>query len=175
LADKAPSAWQIEQALAAWRAAKGELLGDDLDGDSVAMNELLDAEFEDPQILLRQVIRAAQYNEDMSEMCHQWIARGRRRQDRFDNRRRRLREIAVDLMQLLDTPKVAEFDFDASLRRGPEQVVIENFEKIPEAYIKTEVKRSVDSRALLDDLANGVVVDGASLGIRKIVLTIRGK
>ncbi|MEQ9594467.1 siphovirus Gp157 family protein [Parvibaculum sp.] len=96
----------------------------------------------------------------------------RTRLERFQDRAERKRRLVTDVMSRAEIRRITEPDFTVSLRTSPPAVVIEDEERIPDAYWKAQPPK-LDRAALGDALKAGRAVDGASLGAPKPSISIR--
>lgn len=168
MADKLPSAWKIEKALAAWRDAK-EVCGD----DDAMLADMLGAEGNDPHQLLAQVVRGSLHCERMEDLCSFMLDDIAGRRTRWTTKRAKLRDLAVDLMTTLDERRVVAPDFDMSITRGRDSVIITSEDDLPEMYKKTKVEVVPDRAAILADLKCGVPIRGAEMSNGKPSLIVR--
>ncbi len=96
----------------------------------------------------------------------------RTRLERFQDRAERKRRLVTDVMSRAEIRRITEPDFTVSLRTSPPAVVLEDEERIPDAYWKAQPPK-LDRAALGDALKAGRAVDGASLGAPKPSISIR--
>lgn len=73
------------------------------------------------------------------------------------------RSCLVRALSALDKPELSAPDILVKLKKLPPSVVVEDETKIPEQYVKTEVKKSFDLIAMKAQLKAGTEVPGASL------------
>lgn len=130
MADKAPSAWLIEKALAAWHTAL-QVSPDDSD-----IQPDTDSSVPDVKDILHRLIQSAVNAGDMAVMAAQREAEIKQRKDRYLAREQALRQVVQGLMETMGE-KWAEFgDVSASLGKGRESVVITDADKLPPEYVK---------------------------------------
>ena len=85
------------------------------------------------------------------------------RKARYKQRGEMLRRELLDILLLLGRPRFVATEGTVSVRTIPGSLVITDEELIPDAYMIEKVVRTPDKRALEADLAQGVVIDGATL------------
>jgi hypothetical protein len=126
----------------------------------------------DFQEVVAAVIRAALFDEALSEGLKAHIqaleARLRRLNERAESRRR----IARDAMVEVDLRKITAPDFTVSVRAGSPALVVVDEGAIPNAYWVPREPR-LDRAGLLSDLKNGLAVSGAELANPTPVLSVR--
>lgn len=162
---KAPSAWQIEQALAHWQRAQQQLTEDArLAEDEQAIMAELGGEAppsHSPDLLLGRLIDAAVWaeaREDEAETLGKIIAA---RKQRYAKRKLLLRNTIYDLMTVLDTKRAQGTIGRATIRATPQSLVILDESQVPDAYVTTE--RKLNRKELREDLLLGTIIDGVTL------------
>jgi Gp157 protein len=169
------SAWQIEQALAAWLSARARLLNDDpaLSQDEAALTELLGPVDGDVDSIITRLLRAARHAKSMADGAGDLIEDMQARKARYVKRNEALRATAFAIMDALGKSKVELPDITATVRTGQPSVVIADEEAVPDIYVRTE--RKIDRATILSALKSGLTVDGASLSNSGPSLMIRTK
>jgi len=82
------------------------------------------------------------------------------------------RQVVVENMEASDVRKLIQPDFTASIRIGPQSVVIDDESELPIDYLLPQPSKP-DKRGILEALTRGVLVPGANLAQPKLILTIR--
>lgn len=168
----APSAYQLEQAMAVLLSARERLLTEepDLADDDKLFQDMLDGET-DALDVLRRVIRASIEAKALAQAAQARIDEIRERKERFMRRSDALRGMAFAAMDALGLRKMEEGDFTASLRPGQPAVVITDETRLPEAFVR--VKREPDKALISAALKAGQNVDGAELSNGMPTITVR--
>jgi hypothetical protein len=162
---RGPGPSTIEQCVAAWQRARASLAGDDaLADDEAAITSALmsDPMVLHPDELLRRIVRALTFAMLREGEARTLIAIYRARQRRYANRAMILRTEIFDIMQALRRHTYPAPEGTISIRAGSQSVLITDEGLIPDEYWITP-PRVLDRQALLDDLKQGVVVEGAAL------------
>lgn len=166
MADKAPSAWAIEKALAAWKS------GIDASGDGDLWLDEKTANVDD---VLHRLLQSAVNAGDMAIMAAQREAEIAQRKERYLAREKALRAIVLDLMTTLGR-KSAEFaDVSVTLSAGPRSVIVTDQSKIPSDFMVTTTTSSPMKAKIKEHLGYGAVIGGVELSNAPTVLTIRTK
>lgn len=161
---KAPSAWQMEQAMSALMSARARLHEFDV--------EEIEAGFEDARQeahaaeqgaipLLHSILRSAVECSDQADAADARAKSIMERRDRYRRRVQELRSAAFAAMEVLDMKRVELPDLTASIAAGQPSVVITNEAAIPSEYTRT--KTEPDKAKIGADLKVGVVIPGAEL------------
>lgn len=171
----APNAYRIEQAMAAWHAARARLLADDADlaGDEAALIALLGPETGEIEDILHRVLRAALHAKDMAEAAEQRIADIQSRRDRYRRRAEQARGTAFAIMDALGIRKAELPDVTATIAAPKAAVVVTDETALPEQFIRT--RREPDKAALMVALKGGAEVPGAVLNNGLPSLQLRTK
>lgn len=130
MTDKAPSAWLIEKALAAWHMAL-QVSPDDSD-----IQPDTDSSVPDVKDILHRLIQSAVNAGDMAVMAAQREAEIKQRKDRYLAREQALRQVVQGLMETMGEKRAEFGDASASLGKGRESVVITDAAKLPPEYVK---------------------------------------
>jgi len=171
----APSGYRVEQAMAAWGAARARLLADDsgLENDQQMLEELLgDAEGDVNDILAR-LLRAARDAKAMADASAGLIEDMRTRKDRYARRNEAFRATAFAILDALGRKKVELPDLSASIRAGQPSVQITDEDAVPDLYVHME--RRIDKQTIASVLKSGGEVPGAELSNSIPTLSIRTK
>jgi hypothetical protein len=167
----APSAWQIEKAVSAFEQAMATLPDNALAPDENIILTMLDGErVAHPVKLLDRVIDACAWAITRAEEADAMRASFRDRRDRYRQRAGFLKQLALDLMGVIDLKKrTASL---ARVRIGESQpgVVITDEEALEDRFVKiTREPRRIEIKAALEA---GEVVDGAVLSNRAATVTL---
>lgn len=157
-----PSPYEIQQALAAWNTVREELLKHDPDPDPYAMETAALAETEGVKDLVVRLIRASQQADVRYKVSDNMATDLEIRARRYQKRRDRFRQTALDIMQIMGETRMEQPDFTVSVRKGQQKAVVTG--AVPDEYYDVVTERKVNNARLLDDLKEGVVIDGATLG-----------
>ena len=169
----APSGWRIAQALAVWQSARSRILDADLGHDEAALAELLGPEEGDVREILERILRAARHASVMNKTALDMAADINARAARYKQRADALRGTAFSLMEVLGTPKVELADLTASIRSGVPTLILSEDTVLADEYVR--VTRTPDKAAIIADLKQGIVIDGAVLSNGVPSLALRTK
>lgn len=168
----APSAFYVERVMSVWMAARAQLAADpDLAGDENGAERILAGADADVREILARLLRAALHADAMATAADTMAATLIERTKRYQGRRDALRDTAAQIMEIIGEKRVELPDLTASLATSQPSVVITDEAALPDEYWR--VTRSPDKRAIGEDLKQGVVIDGATLGNPKSSLRIR--
>jgi hypothetical protein len=171
----APSGYRVEQALAAWMAARSRLLTEDseLAHDEAALSELLGPEEGDVELILARTLRAARHSKSMADAAAEQIEDMQARKARYLRRNETMRATAFAIMDAMGRTKVEFPDMTASVRAGQPSVIVTDEDAIPDIYVRTE--RKPDKSTILSALKSGLTVEGCELGNAPPSLSLRTK
>lgn len=171
----AASAFRIEQAMAAWQAARSRLLADDaeLARDESALTDLLGPEEGEIDGILSRLLRSARHAKSMADAAAETIEEMQARKARYVRRNEAMRATAFAILDALGRSKFELPDLTASVRSGQPSVVVTDEDAIPDIYVRTE--RKIDRATILSALKSGLTVDGAELSNSGPSLMIRTK
>jgi uncharacterized protein YgbK (DUF1537 family) len=171
----APSAWRVEQAMAAWQSARARLLADDsgLEQNEAALEELLGTAGGDIESVLARLLRAARDAKAMAEASAGLIEDMRARKERYQRRNEAFRGTAFAILDALGRSKFELPDITASIRAGQPSVQITNEDEIPDLYV--ELVRKIDKQTIASVLKSGGEVPGAVLSNSLPTLSLRTK
>ena len=165
--DRGPGPATIERVIAAWQRAREGLAADEmLASDEATVNVALPTEDQtarDVDAILKRITSAmlfASLRETEADELSKAMAA---RKARYKQRGEMLRRELLDILLLLGRPRFVATEGTVSVRTIPGSLVITDEELIPDAYMIEKVVRTPDKRALEADLAQGVVIDGATL------------
>jgi hypothetical protein len=170
-----PSPMTIELCVAAWQRARAQLAGDpDLADDENAIRAALGADpgAMHPDDLIRRIVRAIAFATMRTAEAKAFAGTYRARQARYAKRLAALRSELLDLMQILRYPRFMALEGTVSVARGSPSALITDEQAIPAQYVK--MIRELNRRAILDDLKQGVVIEGAFLSNAAPKLVITG-
>lgn len=170
----APSAWQIEHAVAAWQATRARILAEDetLEGDEAALTALLGEEAGDIDDILARVLRSAIHASDMAKAANARAEATAARASRYSARSDTLKGAAFALMECLGRKKAEYADVSATIGKPRASVAITDETALPEEYWR--ITRTPNKAAIRDDLKAGVVIEGAILEDGLPSFTIKG-
>ena len=123
---------------------------------------------------LASLIRSALDDECLANALRDRMTDMRTRLSRHEARAASKRQVVVENMEAADIRKLSEPDFTASTRVGPPSVVIDNEDELPIDYLLPQPPKP-DKRAILEALARGAMVPGATLAQPKISLSVRSQ
>jgi DNA polymerase III delta prime subunit len=171
----APSAWRVEQAMAAWASARARLLADDsgLEQNEAALDELLGAAEGDIESVLARLLRAARDAKAMADASAGLIEDMRARKERYQRRNEAFRGTAFAILDALGRNRFEMPDLTASIRAGQPSVQIVNEDEIPDLYV--ELVRKIDKQTIASVLKSGGEVPGATLSNSLPTLSLRTK
>lgn len=172
---EAPSAWKVEQALAAWNSARASLLAADaeLSLDENAIQELLGPAEADVDTILTRLMKAVRHAEAMAGAAKEEIQDLQTRKARYEQRAAVARQTAFSVMQAIDRNKFETAGGTWSIRAGQQSVFVTDAEKIPDIYVRIE--RHPDKQTILSALKSGLTVDGCELTNGLPSLSLRKK
>lgn len=168
MTDKAPSAWLIEKALAAWNAGldavRNQDQTDDLGSDLFGINAVVP----DVKDILHRLIQSAVNAGDMAVMAAQREAEIKQRKDRYLAREKALRQVVQGLMETMGEKRAEFGDVSASLGKGRESVVITDATKLPPEYVKET--QMIEEAIMVGVDAATDLIDFQSEGEREIAI-----
>lgn len=167
--------WHVDQAISALLSARQRVLMDDPDlaADENAIADALGETTDDLSTALRAAVRGAIAAEQRVREAKAMIDRLAARKQRYERRAETLRGAIFAAMDVLGHRRIEEADFLVTLKAGRAGLYISDEAAIPAEYKVTTT--TLDRAALMADLNEGVVIDGAGLGNVSVVLTIRSK
>lgn len=163
MSDKIPSSFKIEAALAALRRAQEAIADDSLEGDEAGLLTELERSTDDAKDILGNILRGAVYSGDMAMVAATREAAIKCRKERYLERERILRQVALELAPLLGLERHDFGDLSFSIAQGREGVTITDLQALPSEYKMISTTVTPNKRAILDDIKQGVVVEGAAL------------
>lgn len=163
---EAPNAWRIQQAMSVYQAAR-----------AVMMTEP-DAIFDMPDVsevkaIKEQLLSAIQWNAANAKAVVAMIDDLATRKARFQDHEKKARATLFAVMDALGETKCVLPHGTISISAGRPSLVITDETAIPAEYLRTTV--APDKAAILADLKEGVVIEGAEMSNAPPVLTIRSK
>jgi hypothetical protein len=163
---RGPGPTTIMRALEAWHEARQTLAASaDIETDEGAIMAALDADPTalSPDQLLGRVCRAltvcllrVDESEELAAIMHA-------RQLRYVARAATLRTEAYQLMQIFEKRVFHAPEGTFSFRKGTDSALITDEGLIPDEYWEVVQVRKLDRAKLLEDLADGLVIEGAAL------------
>jgi Siphovirus Gp157 len=124
--------------------------------------------------ILTAIIRAALTDEALATGLKGRIADMQGRLDRLEDRARKRRQIAKNVMLELDLNKLTAPDFTASIRPGMPALMIIDEAAVPSIYWEPRDPK-LNRQGLLADLKGGAEITGAALSNPEPVLSVRIK
>jgi hypothetical protein len=162
----APSAWQLEQSVAAWQRLQAAETDDGfIDTDEALVSvERLHAYTEDPHALLGQLIDAAIWAERRVEEAQAIKRRIDARRARYETRADRYREQIRQLLAVLDLPAWEGDEGAASFRKGTPSVIVTDIDKLEAADPDlVKVEKTPKKTEIAKLLKDGFAVPGAEM------------
>lgn len=86
----------------------------------------------------------------------------KKRRSALENNAKRLKVYAQDALESVGLDKVKGDTFTLRMQNNPPSVLLMDDKQVPDKYL-VEVQPTVDKKALLEDLKNGLAIDGAEL------------
>jgi len=170
---RAPSGYQLEQAVSAWQQLRARLITDpELLTDEITIaHTLSEANVADPRDLLARCIDATVWAERRATEAQTLEYEYRDRRERYEKRGEQLRHLIERLMDALPVTKATAKLATAALQAARPALVVTDETKLPDEYFRTT--RTLNRTELTDDLRQGVLVDGAHLSQGGTVLVLR--
>jgi Siphovirus Gp157 len=171
---RGPGPTTIELAVGAWQRARAGLAADpDLADDENAILAALNADPNAiaPDDLLRRIVRALTFARLRTDESQQLAAMMQARKTRYARRVETLRAELFDLMQIFERVTFRAPEGTVSIKAGAPGLEVTDQDKLPDEYMV--VTRAPNLRLILDDLKQGVVIDGAMLTNGPPTLAIR--
>jgi hypothetical protein len=163
-APRAPSARQLELAVAAWQQLQARFAADDeLRADEAAIVTALgEANVDDPRILLTRTVDAAVWAARRSEKARELAAQYQRLAQRYDERNGFLRNLIEQLLSALELNKHEATLANVAFVQAPPSLVVTNEAEIPDEWFA--VVRTLRRRDLANHInETGEIVPGATL------------
>ena len=169
---RAPSAFRVEQAMAAAGAMRQSILADDPDlaADETALRDLLDGET-DVYDVLRRMVRFVLDAESLADAAGERVEKLNARKARFQKRANLGRGAVLAMMDALGERKLPDAEFTVTLRDGTPGVFVTDEAAIPEQFVK--VTRAPMKAEIGKALKAGQEVPGATLANGMPTLAIK--
>jgi hypothetical protein len=169
---RAPSAYRIEQAMAAAQSVRQAILAEDPDlaTDETALRDLLDGET-DVYDVLRRMVRFVLDAESLAAAAGDRAEKLSARKARFQKRAQIGRGAVMAMMDALGEQKLPDAEFTVTLRQGVPGVYITDETALPDAFVK--VTRAPMKAEIGNALKAGEHIPGAELANGMPQLTIR--
>ena len=177
--DRGPGPATIERVMAAWQRTRDGLAADEMlaSDEATVSVALTEAEREQAQAdvdtVLKRITSAMLFASLRETEADELSKAMQARKVRYKERGEMLRRELLDILLLLGRPRFVATEGTVSVRSIPGSVVITDAELIPDQYMVEKIVRTPDKRALEADLAEGVVIDGATLSNGGYGLTFR--
>jgi hypothetical protein len=171
---RAPSAWAVEQAMAALLQARERLLAEapDITEDEKLLLDSIEGEADgDPFAVIDRLVAAAIHAADMAEIAHVRATELAERKARFKRRNEQLRAILLDMISALDIKRIERPTYTASIGQGPAKVIVTDDTALPNNLMR--ITRAPNLSAIADALKAGEQIDGATLSNPPMRLTLR--
>jgi Siphovirus Gp157 len=170
---RAPTAWQIEQAMSAWQQIQATLEQDpDLDLDEQAIWQALGHEgVRHPEDLLSRLTDALVWTIRRKEEADALRVQMRDRRDRYLAREDAFRATIQSLMEALEKSKHRTALASLSIREARPGVRVTDANALPDEYVK--IIRQPLLELIHDHIDNGVIIPGAELSNPALVLYVR--
>lgn len=111
--------------------------------------------------------------EQMSEACKNEQARLKDRQLSFDKKAEQMKAYLLENLLATGETKITDPLLTISTRKPAKACRIDDENKVPDSYVKTNTVISIDKRKLIIDLKNGEEIEGVSLVDGKQSITIK--
>ncbi len=173
MSTRAPSPYQVEQAMSVLMAARERLLTDEpgIEADEKLYLDCLDATSDDAFEVIDRIVAAAIEADDLAEQASRRMADIAERRARFKRRNEQLRGVAFAMLEALDIAKFERADYTASIRAGQPRVVVTDETMLPPQFLR--LKTETDKAAIGAALKGGGTVPGAELSNSMPSLSIR--
>ena len=143
----------------------------DIDPDTLA--DTLEG-ITDLRELLAEIIRSALDDECLATGLSTRLADMKSRVERFDDRARRKRQLALKVMSEAEIQRLTVPEFTASIKQGAPALDIVAEDQIPAAYWKPQPSK-LDKQGLLSALKSGTAIEGVALAAPQLQLSVRTK
>jgi hypothetical protein len=170
---KAPSAFEIEAAMAALKRAHDRLVDQSLIRDESEISTALDMSWAEVDDILARLLRAASWCGGMAEEADARAKQAASRSGRYKEREKVLRQEIADLMQILGRKQFATGDISCHLNSGVRGVRVTDRLALDEKYLSEHSLPTPNIRAIRADLEDGVIVEGAELSNAQPFLVIQ--
>ena len=143
----------------------------DLDDDTLL--DTLEGITNLPEII-GEVVRSALIDEHLLEGLKLRLGEMKERMGRLQERARKKRALALEVMTEADLPKLTEPDFTVSLRKSPPSLILLNEMDVPEDYWVPQPAK-LDKTALLQALKADKEIPGVQLSNGQPTIAVRSK
>jgi hypothetical protein len=170
---RAPTPYQIQQAMSVAAGVKARLVADDPDAteDHRLLADMIDGE-SDAFDIVRALIRHSIESQSLADAAKARMDDLRARKDRFERRVEAARNTAFAMLEALEwRERIEEPDFTAAIGKGRMSVRITDELLLPERLVR--VKREPDKTAIAAELKDGNIVTGAELSNGSATLIVR--
>jgi hypothetical protein len=152
---------------------RNRLLAEIPDLDAETLADTLEG-ITDLREMLAEIIRSALDDEALAHGLTSRLADMKARQDRFEVRAKRKRQLSLRVMAEADITKLAVADFTASVKKAAAALEVIAEDKIPAAYWKPQPPK-LDKQGLLTALKCGTEIDGVAIAEPQLHLSVRTK
>jgi hypothetical protein len=167
------SAPALQFELKRYQILREHLLAEVPDLDDQTLDDTLEG-ITDLRQMLAEVVRSALDDEALAGGLSTRLSDMKARLERFEDRAKRKRQLALRAMTESEISKLTEADFTASLRTGAPTLDVVAEDRIPAAYWKPQPPK-LDKQGILSALKGGADVEGASLAPPQMQLSVRTK
>lgn len=171
---RGPTAWQIEQSLAAFQKARLAIADDQLsDDENTIVSELHMSGVTHPAELIDRALDAFTFAKLRSDEARAMQRAWHERAQRYDSRADILRQLISDLMDVTGITKRQSRHASVSTRKVAPGVVILDAERLPDGFVSIVTSRIPDKQAIRDALVEGEVVEGATMSNEATTIAIK--
>jgi hypothetical protein len=165
---------RIEMAMSHAQQFAARLRAEDPELDHDDLLLALDSETEAPD-LIRRVIRSAIEDEAFEEAIAARIRDLQARKSRYAARKEAARGLARDMMTAIETHKIVDTEFSATIGSPRSKAVVVNAELLPEALVRVKVERSPDMALIDKAIKAGGIPPGVEIQPAPPIFTVRVK
>ena len=124
--------------------------------------------------MIAEVVRSALIDEHLVDGLKIRLGEMKERQARLQERARKKRTLALEVMAEADLRKLTEPDFTVSLRKAPPTLIVLDQDEVPEAYWRPQPAK-LDKPALLQALKLDQGIPGVELSNGQPTISVRTK
>ena len=163
---RGPSAYTIERTVAAFQRISAALTADEqLADDEAALWHALKADHDvtPPRDLIERLARAIAFAEARVIEAHRFAQEMAARKVRYHDRAEAMRSALVEVLDAFGWKSSSTAWGTVTRKDGAQSALITDENKLPDEYVKVETIRTPKRDAILADLLEGVVIEGAEL------------
>lgn len=116
----------------------------------------------DAEEVLSKAIRGAKEADDMLKLITSNMDQLAKRRDRFKKRKDAMRQLALDIMNVMGKKTYILPDVTVSIRKGPQ--VAATLGRVPDRFYTSQIVETLNKAELLTALKDGEVIENAVLG-----------